>query len=115
MTKRGDEIARPRPWKVRAADRAAGAGWDRLVAQHPEAADRAWIAITTDPRRVDNRQHPLKGRLGSVTVAGRPLPQWEYEVLSAGRVWYAVDEQARTLWITLASVGHPRQTEKRSG
>ena len=113
MTKRGDEIARPRPWRARAANRQAGEGWDLLVAQHSEAADRAWVAITSDPQRVDGRQHQLKGKLGTAAVGSRQLSQWQYEVLSAGRVWYAIDEDERTLWVTLASVGHPKQTDNR--
>ena len=113
MTKRGDDITRPRLWRVRAAHRQAGEGWDLLVSQHSEAADRAWVAFTSDPRRVDGRQHQLKGHLATASVSGRRLPQWQYEVLSAGRVWYAIDEDERTLWITLASVGHPKQADKR--
>lgn len=65
MTKRGDEIARPQPWTVRAADRRAGLGWDELLRQAPEAADRAWVSITGDPRRTDSRQHRLKGSLST--------------------------------------------------
>ncbi len=98
---------------MHAANRQAGEGWDLLVAQHSEAADRAWVVITSDPRRVDGRQHQLKGQLATATVSGRRLPQWQYEVLSAGRVWYAINDDERTIWITLASVGHPKQTDKR--
>lgn len=112
MTRRGEEIARPRPWFVRAADRAAGDGWDKLVAQFPEAADRAWVAITADPRRVDGRQHPLKGALAFVTVARRRLEQWQYEVLAGGRLWYGIDDEAHTLWVTVASIGHPKATDR---
>jgi hypothetical protein len=54
-----------------AADLAAGRGWDALVAQHREAADRTWVAITSNPRHVDCGQHPLKASLGSVMVQGR--------------------------------------------
>lgn len=112
MTKRGDPIPRPRPWTVRAADRRAGEGWDRLVAQHPEAADRAWVAVTSDPRRTDERQHQLRGALAAVSVGGRVLVQWQYEVLSAGRIWYGIDEEARVLWVMEAGVGHPSSTDR---
>jgi hypothetical protein len=76
-TKRGDEIARPRPWTVRAVDLAAGKGWDQLVDQFPEAADRAWVAITSDPYRREERQHPLRGTLASASVDGKQFEQWE--------------------------------------
>jgi hypothetical protein len=111
--RRGDPIPRPNPWKVRAADRNAGKGWDTLVAHHPEAADRTWVAITSDPRRTDGRQHQLKGSLAMVVVGGRSLDQWQYEVTGARRVWYAIDDSARTLWVTEARIGHPKETETR--
>lgn len=88
MTKRGDEIARPPPWTVRAADRRAGIGWDELLRQVPEAADRAGVSITGDPRRTDSRQHRLKGSLRVVTVGDRCMEQWQFEVTAGGRIWY---------------------------
>ena len=91
-TKRGDGIPRPKPWAVRAVDLAAGKGWDKVVAQFPEAADRAWVAMTSDPRRIDRRQHQLKGTLGRVAVAGTTMDQWQCEVTGAGRVWNAIDD-----------------------
>ncbi len=112
MTRRGDEIARPNPWPVRAVDRTAGVGWDQLVANEPEAADRAWVAMTSNPRRVDDRQHQLKGSLAQTTVGGRTLDHWQVEATSAGRVWYAIDDEARTLWVTQAGTGHPKQTDR---
>lgn len=112
MTKRGDEIARPHPWTVRAADRRAGIGWDELLQQVPEAADRAWVAITGDPRRTDSRQHRLKGSLSVVSVGDRHVEQWQFEVTSGGRIWYGIDDTTRTLWITQAGTAHPRQTDR---
>jgi hypothetical protein len=111
MTGRGEELARPRPWAVRAADRQAYMGWQHLLKQVPENLDRAWVAITGEPRRSDPRQHPLKGALGAVKVAGALLEQWQYEVTGGGRIWYAVDDENRTLWITRAGTGHPKRTE----
>lgn len=110
-TKRGDAVPRPKPWTVRAADLTAGKGWDSLVAQFPEAADRTWVAMSSEPRRVDGRQHQLKGSLGTVVVAGRSLDQWQFEVTGAGRVWYAIDDETRTLWVTQAGAGHPKKTD----
>jgi hypothetical protein len=113
MSGRGAELPRPRPWVVRAADRQAYQGWQRLLAAVPDNLDRAWVALTSDPRRIDQRQHPLKGALGVVKVGAATLEQWRYEVTGGGRVWYAIDEDARTLWITRAGAGHPKQTDSR--
>lgn len=39
------------------------------------------------------------------------LERWQYEVTGAGRVWYLVDDERRTVWISYAGVGHPKATE----
>lgn len=113
MSGRGQEIPRPRPWLVRAADRQAFRGWQQLLTAAPDNLDRAWVAITGDPRHIDQRQHPLKGALGAVKIAGSILDQWQYEVTGGGRIWYAIDDDNRTLWITQAGTGHPKQTDRR--
>lgn len=112
---RGDEVARPNPWIVRYADRQASVGWQALSAQAFESLDRAWVAMTSDPRRTEDRQHRLKGARAEVQVRGAVLEQWQYEVTGAARVWYAIDDDRRTLWITYAGTGHPRATDTRSG
>jgi hypothetical protein len=111
VTGRGEELPRPKPWTVRAADRQAYQGWQRLLAAVPDNLDRAWVAMTSFPRHVDQRQHPLKGQLGTVKLGGATLEQWQYEVTGAGRIWYAIDDDARTLWVTRAGTGHPKQTD----
>jgi hypothetical protein len=108
---RGEELPRPRPWSVRAADRQAYQGWQHLLAVAAENLDRAWVALTSDPRHIGKRQHPLKGALGVVKVGGAALEQWQFEVTGGGRIWYAIDDEARTLWITRAGTGHPKQTD----
>lgn len=79
MSGRGEELPRPNPWTVRAADRQAFQGWQRLL----------------------------------VKVGGASLEQWQYEVTGAGRIWYSIDDDTRTLWITRAGAGHPKQTDTR--
>lgn len=111
MTGRGAEIPRPKPWTVRAIDRQAYQGWQRLLGAIPGNLDRAWVALTSDPQRVDQRQHPLKGALGIVKVGGAALEQWQYEITGGGRIWYAIDDDTRTLWITRVGAGHPKQTD----
>lgn len=113
MSGRGEELDRPNPWLVRAADRQAFRGWQQLLTEAAENLDRAWVAITSDPRHIDQRQHPLKGALGVVKVGGASLEQWQYEVTGGGRLWYAIDDENRTLWITQAGTGHPKQTDTR--
>ena len=91
---------------MRAADRRAYAGWQQLLKQAPENLDRAWVAIVSEPRRIDQRQHPLKGALGLVKVAGDSFEQWQYEVTCGGRLWYAIDDECR-------GTGHPKLTDTR--
>jgi hypothetical protein len=96
---------------VRAADRQAARGWQLLLQQAPENLDHAWVALTSHPRHVDQRQHPLKGPVAYVKIGGVSLQQWQYEVTGGGRIWYAIDDDDRILWITQAGTGHPKRTD----
>lgn len=109
--KRGDVIPRPNPWILLAASSAAAGGWEELKRHAKPSLDRAYMAITSDPRRTDERQYQLKGSLGAVKHEGATLDQWQFKVTGAGRIWYAIDDQARTLWLTHAANQHPRETE----
>jgi hypothetical protein len=60
-------------------DRTAGVGSDQLVANYPDAADRAWVARTSNPRRTDERHHQLKGRLAQTTFGGQLLDHRQIE------------------------------------
>jgi hypothetical protein len=114
MPKRGDRVAPPPgPGErdLRFGDSAAVEGWDRLCSQAPGPALTAWTALRTDPRARSQRQHPLRGDLATRSVRGRVLEQWQYEVTGAGRIWYCIDDERRVAYLTLATVGHPRQTE----
>jgi hypothetical protein len=115
VSARGAAIERPNPWLVRAADRAAHQGWQHLLTSARDNLDRAWVAITSEPRHIGQRQHPLKGALGLVKISGAALEQWQYEVTAGGKIWYAIDDENRTLWITQAGTGHPKQTDTRRG
>ncbi|MCP9621450.1 hypothetical protein FOH10_28885 [Nocardia otitidiscaviarum] len=112
---RGDEVRRPTGWVVRLIDRQAAKGWETLLTHAPGNLDRAWVAITADPRCRDSlaRQHPLRLDLGHVDIDGVAMEQWQYEVTGGGRIWYAIDDARRTVWITQAGTAHPRQTDKR--
>ncbi|GAA3543166.1 hypothetical protein GCM10022419_024170 [Nonomuraea rosea] len=80
----------------------------------PGNCDRCWLDLTEDPRRVDDRQHPLSGSLGTVKHDNRNLEQWQYEVTSGGRIWYAIDETETTIWLTRVAAGHPKASERRN-
>lgn len=49
--------------------------------------------------------------MGSAVWKGATLERWQYEVTSGGRVWYLIDDDHRTIWITYAGTGHPKATE----
>ena len=53
----------------------------------------------------------MKGAAASIEVKGAHLEQWQYEVTGASGVLYAPDSEARVVWIVLASVRHPKDTE----
>lgn len=42
---------------------------------------------------------------------GEPMEQWQYEVTGGGRLWYCIDDEKRTVWLTEAAPGHPKATE----
>lgn len=114
MPKRGDRVASPpgpSEWDLRFGDSSAVPGWEGLCSQAPGPTRAAWTALRTDPRARGQRQHPLKGDLATRSVGGRVLEQWQLEVTGAGRIWYCIDDERRTVYLTLATVGHPRQTE----
>lgn len=114
MPKRGDRIAPPPgpgEWDLRFGDNTAVLGWDHLSTQAPGPTAAAWTALRSDPRARSQRQHPLKGDFATRFVAGRTLEQWQYEVTGAGRIWYCIDDNRRTVYLTLARVGHPREMD----
>ena len=114
--KRGDRAAPPATgdaWDIRFANSDAANGWELLCKQAPGNTREAWERLRSDPRPhpPTQRQHPLKDKLASHTFRGRELSQWQYEVTGAGRIWYLLDDETRTVWLTWASPGHPRSTE----
>jgi hypothetical protein len=114
MPKRKERVAPPPPdngWDLRYANNEAVKGWDPICAAAPSNARTAWEKITADPRERNSRQHPLKGSLGQRIVNGIEMEQWQYEVTSAGRLWYCIDDQALTVWLSDGHVGHPKATE----
>jgi hypothetical protein len=39
------------------------------------------------------------------------MPCWQIEVMSGGRIWYLLDTDKRTVWVTVASTAHPKTTD----
>lgn len=114
MPKRRERVAPPPikgGWDFRYGTSEATKGWERVCAAAPGNARVAWERITGDPRERTDRQHPFKGSLGSRSINGEVMDQWQYEVTSGGRVWYCIDDRKRTVWLTEAMPGHPKATE----
>ena len=98
-------------WDLSFAEREAANGWEELCGQAPGSTRAAWSALRADPRSRSERQHPLKGDFAARSIGGRRLDQWQYEVTGAGRIWYCIDDDQQTVWLTLATVGHPSRTD----
>ncbi|MFG2692751.1 hypothetical protein ACIHEI_36150 [Kitasatospora sp. NPDC051984] len=114
--KRGDRAAPPPigcEYDLRFANAEAADGWDHLSRQAASNLRRAFEKIRATPRAGDNpdRQHRLKGQLGTGIFKGREVERWQYEVTGGGRIWYLLDDANRTAWITYAGTGHPKATE----
>lgn len=80
----------------------------------PECSERAPGGLRRYRERSVQPPEPaarLKGAAASIEVKGAHLEQWQYEVTGASGVLYAPDSEARVVWIVLASVRHPKDTE----
>lgn len=100
-------------YDLRFANTEAADGWEHLSRQAPGNLRRAFERIRATPRAADipDRQHRLKGKLGTTTYKGQALERWQYEVTGGGRIWYLLDDANRTAWITYAGTGHPKATD----
>jgi hypothetical protein len=101
--------AGPGQWEIKFDNTAAAKGRDELCRQAPGNTARAWDEIRVEPRPypASDLHHRLKGLLS--TEHG--LEQWQYEVTGGGRIWYLVDADKHTLWITYAGTGPPKATD----
>lgn len=114
--KRGDRVAPPPSvdeWDVVFGTTDAAKGWDELCASTAANTRQAWLVMRTGPGPAvtTSRHHPLKGRYAIGTYRGEPLPQWQIEVTSGGRIWYLLDAGHRRVVVTYASPGHPKATD----
>ena len=114
MPRRSDRVApppRPGGWDIRFADNASAKGWEQICRESPSSARTAWEALTAEPRRHSRRQHPLRGSRRLYRVNGVEMEQWQYEVTGSGRIWYCIDDERMTVWLTWVGPGHPKATE----
>jgi hypothetical protein len=114
--KRGDRIAPPPvpdEWDVIFGTNDAGKCWDELCAQAANNTRLAWQLMRTGPvpAAMTSRHHRLKGSYATGTYRGKPLPQWQIEVTSGGRIWYLAYTAQRRVIIMHASPRHPKPTE----
>lgn len=113
--KRGDRVAPPPgpgEWEVRFGTTEAAKGWSALGEVAAGNVLAAWAVMRSNPRPpIDSRHTPLKHELATRHINGRACEQWQIEVTGSGRVWYAIDDQRRTVWVTAATAGHPKATE----
>ena len=114
--KRGARVAPPAgagEWEVRFGTSDAVKGWEELCQQAPANTHHAWLEMRTNPAPSPptTRHHPLKGKLATGEHRGRSLPCWQIEVTSGGRIWYLLDTDKRTVWVTAAGTAHPKLTE----
>jgi hypothetical protein len=114
VPKRRERVAPPPrrgQWDLRYGTSDAAKGWEKVCAAAPGNARVAWEKVTADPRERTDRQHPLKGSLGTRVVNGEQMEQWQYEVTGGGRLWYVIDDANQTVWLTEAMPGHSKATE----
>jgi hypothetical protein len=113
--KRGDPVGSPPgpdDWQIRFHTNEAVKGWEELCRQAPGNALWAWTTMrrTPAPPVRSSRHQRLHGDLATGVVKGRVLDHWQIEVTGAGRIWYLVDPDTRTVWMDYAGPGHPKAT-----
>ena len=115
MTPRRQDRVAPPPrkggWDCRFANNDAAKSWEQLSTSVPSNIRAAWESITADPRRWSKRQQPLQGRFATADVNSVKMPQWQYEVTAGGRIWYCIDDDKKTVWLTAVHADHPKATE----
>lgn len=114
--KRGDRVAPPpigEEWDVRFLSTDAAKGWEELCRQASTNARWAYDLLRNKPRpRVENqRHHRVRHIFGHGGRGSDAWERWQIEVTGSGRVWYLVDDDKHTVWIDLASTGHPKATD----
>lgn len=115
--KRGDRAApppRPDEYDLRFANSDAAKGWEELCRQAPANVRAAHdtIRATPCPAPAAERHHRLKYAYAWGNHNGQTLEQWQYEVTAGGRIWYLVNNDTSTVWLTQAGTAHPKATDR---
>lgn len=115
--KRLDHVAPPPvndEWSVRFGTTEAAVGWEGLWTRAPVKTREAFELMRANPRPPEDDLHyRLKGDLGTRSLGGKDLEQWQVKVSGSARIWYLPDDEKHTVWVVLASVAHPKETERR--
>jgi hypothetical protein len=113
--KRGDPVAPPPiegEWEVKFGDNDAAKGWSDLCVEARTRTRKAYELMRSNPRPPQDETHyRLRGGLATRTLGGRDLEQWQIKVSGSGRIWYLPDDEKHTVWVVLASIAHPKETE----
>lgn len=110
--KRGEQVPPPvaaDEWDLRYATKESLA-LPEMEKQFPGSCAEAKARLKVAPTTRSDVQKPLRGSLGTRTLGGVTMDQWQYDISGSARLWYCVDPDARIVWLTLASMGHPRAT-----
>lgn len=111
--KRGQQIPPPPTedqWDLRYATKESLA-FAEMEKQFPGNSAEAKARLKAAPATRTDVQKRLRGTLGTRTIGGVEMEQWQYDISSGARLWYCVDPGKRVVWLTLAATGHPRATE----
>ncbi|RAY13511.1 hypothetical protein DPM19_20910 [Actinomadura craniellae] len=115
--KRNDRVAQPpvgEEWEIRFGTNDAAKGWDELCQQVPTNTRAAWDQMRVNPRPAEDIRHTrLRGEMGVKMRGGVAMELWQIEVTSGGRIFYSIDDKAHTVWVELATMSHPKKTEKK--
>lgn len=113
--KRLDHVAPPPAdgeWSVRFGTSEAASGWEQLWDRAAAKTREAFEMMRDNPRPPQDDDHyRLKGALGTRSLGGKDLEQWQVKVGGSARVWYLPDDEKHTVWIVHAGIGHPKKTE----
>ena len=110
--KRGQQVPPPPTmgeWDIRYATKESLA-FAEMERQFPGNCAEAKARLKTAPTTRSDVQKRLRGVLGNRILGGVEMPQWQYDISSGARLWYCVETDRRVVWLTLASMGHPRAT-----
>jgi hypothetical protein len=115
--KRGAKVPRPAAtdeWAIRYGNKNAARAWTELAnGKLANALARLYDILVKDPRWPGNpdRHHQLRGDLATGMHAGRRLERWQHEITGAGRVWFLIDDDVRTVWLVHVGAGHPTPSD----